>query len=93
MEWGAESGDLALFLCCGGGWLVVRRAVICEFGRIFASFGIYLRVLGYICDFAGFICEFSILFATWGGGGGSVEREAGWKGAAAGRILATFSFY
>ncbi|AGX02702.1 hypothetical protein N288_03705 [Bacillus infantis NRRL B-14911] len=68
-------------------------AVICEFRRIFAGFLIYLRVLGYICDFAGFIYEFPIIFATWGGGGGSVERAAGWMGAAAGRILATFSFY
>ncbi len=62
-------------------------------GWLFASLGGYLRVSEYICDFAGFICGFSIIFATRGGEGGSVERAAGWKGAAAGRILATFSFY
>jgi hypothetical protein len=68
-------------------------AFVCEFSRIFAGFLIYLLVLGYICDFAEFICGFSFLFATGGGGTGKVERVAGWKGAAAGRILATFPFY
>lgn len=78
MEWGAESGDLALFCVVGVvGW---------GFGwRLFASLGGYLRVseficefLGYICDFVGFICEFSIIFATWGGGGARLSvRLAG----------------
>ncbi|OXT15049.1 hypothetical protein B9K06_23345 [Bacillus sp. OG2] len=50
------------------------------------SAGSYLRVWEDICGI------FDI-FATGGGGGGSVEGEAGWKRVAAGRILATFSFY
>jgi hypothetical protein len=93
VEWGAESGDLALFFMLVRRLAGVRQVVICELGRIFAGFLIYLRVLGYFCDFARFICEFLLLFATGGGGTGQVERRAGWKRAAARRILATFSFY